>query len=144
MNKLDWIIVDTEHKENDVCFSGVKRPLRQRFYAGHPHINPFFKGTPSGIQRAIMDLLRFDIGKLKVFNTNLFLENNYAKAYKSHGKSGIDYFNFIRHDPLSNFIFLKRLKEFEILETDSVLNRVLEMREKEYIEALELQYGYKK
>jgi glycosyltransferase involved in cell wall biosynthesis len=144
MNKLDWIIVDTEHKESDVCFSGVKRPLRQRFYAGHPHINPFFKGTPSGIQRAIMDLLRFDIGKLKVFNTNLFLENNYAKAYKSHGKSGIDYFNFIRHDPLSNFIFLKRLKEFEILETDSVLNRVLEMSEKEYIEALELQYGYKK
>ena len=143
MNKLDWVVVDTDHQESDICFRGVTRPIRQRFYAGHPHINPFFKGTPSGIQRAIMDILRFDIGKLKIFNTNLFLQNNYDKSYKSHGKFGADYFNFIRHDPLSNFIFLKRLKNFNIIEADSVLNKVLEMNEKQYIEALELQYGNK-
>ena len=143
MNELDWIIVDTDQRDSDISFLGVIKPIRQRFYVGHPHINPLFKGTPSGIQRAVMDLLRFDIKRLKVFNTNLFLQNNYAKAYKSHGKLGIDYYNFIRHDPISNFVFLKRLKEFNIIETDSVLDKILDMSEKEYIEELQNQYGYK-
>jgi len=143
MNRLDWIIMDTIHGEKDICFLGIKKPLRKRFYAGHIHVNPFFKGTPSGIQRAIMDLMRFNISKIKIFNTNLFLDNNYDKSYKSHGKKGVDYFDFIRHDPLSNFIFLKSLKENALIETDDILAKILKMSKEEYIEALENQYGNK-
>jgi hypothetical protein len=90
-----------------------------------------------------MDLLRFETSKVKVFNTNLFLENNYAKAYKSRGKMGADHFNFFWHDPLSNFIFLKRLNDYDIIDTDTILTNILKMNENEYIEQLEVRYTHK-
>lgn len=141
MNELDWVIMDTPHSENDICFLGLNTNIRQRYSAGHAFATTMLKGAPSGIQRVIMDLLRFNIGSIKVFNTNLFLENNYAKAYRSRGKLGADYFNFFWHDPLSNFIFLQRLKASNTIDADEVLSKILVMSENEYIDALELRYG---
>jgi len=141
MNKLDWVIMDTSHSENDICFLGLNTNFRKRYSAGHAFATTMLKGAPSGIQRVIMDLLRFNIGKIKVFNTNLFLENNYAKAYRSRGKLGADHFNFFWHDPLSNFIFLQRLRASGTIDTDEVLSKILEMSETEYIDALEIRYG---
>jgi hypothetical protein len=141
MNQLDWVIMDTSHSEDDICFLGLNTNIRQRYPAGHAFATTMLKGAPSGIQRVIMDLLRFDTGKIKVFNTNLFLENNYAEAYRSRGKQGADHFNFFWHDPLSNFIFLKRLKASSTIDTDEILSKILEMSETEYIDALELRYG---
>ena len=143
MSELDWVIMDTAHKEDDICFLGVNADIRPRYFAAHMFASTFFKGAPSGIQRVLMDILRFDTGKVKVFNTNLFLENNYAKAYKSRGKMGADHFNFFWHDPLSNFTFLKRLKEHNIIDTDSILTTILKMNEHQYIEELEVRYAHK-
>ncbi|CAA6819762.1 MAG: Glycerophosphoryl diester phosphodiesterase [uncultured Sulfurovum sp.] len=141
MNELDWVIIDTSHKEDDICFLGLETNIRPRYMAGHAFATTMLKGAPSGIQRVIMDIIRFNTGKIKVFNTNLFLKNNYANAYRSRGKLGIDEFNFFWHDPLSNFIFLKRLKESKMIDSDEVLSKVLEMTENQYIDALELRYG---
>jgi len=143
MNELDWVIIDTPHSLDDISFMGVTKPIRKRYYAAHPFANPMFKGASSGIQRAILDLMRFNVKKIKVFNTNLFLENNYDINYASRGKLGVEYFNFHWHDPLSNFIFLKRLQSFSLIESDEVLDKILKMSKKEYIEALELRYGNK-
>jgi glycosyltransferase involved in cell wall biosynthesis/tetratricopeptide (TPR) repeat protein len=143
MSELDWVIMDTAHKEDDLCFLGVNADIRPRYFAAHMFATTFFKGAPSGIQRVLMDLLRFETSKVKVFNTNLFLENNYAKAYKSRGKMGADYFNFFWHDPLSNFTFLKRLKEYAIIDADEVLSEILQMNENDYIEQLEMRYAHK-
>lgn len=143
MNELDWVIVDSPHSLDDISFTGVTKPIRKRYYAAHPFANPMFKGASSGIQRAILDLMRFNVKKIKVFNTNLFLENNYDKNYPSRGKLGVKYFNFHWHDPLSNFVFLKRLQSFSLIESDEVLNKILKMSKQEYIEALELRYGSK-
>lgn len=143
MNELDWVIMDSPHSLDDISFTGVTTPIRKRYYAAHPFANPMFKGASSGIQRAILDLMRFNVKKIKVFNTNLFLENNYDKNYASRGKLGVEYFNFHWHDPLSNFVFLKRLQSFSLIESDEVLNKILKMSKKEYIEALELRYGNK-
>jgi len=143
MNELDWIIIDSPHSLDDISFIGITKPMRKRYYAAHPFANPMLKGASSGIQRAIMDLMRFNVKKIKVFNTNLFLENNYDKNYASRGNLGVEYFNFHWHDPLSNFVFLKRLHSFSLIESDEVLDRILKMSKKEYIEALELQYGNK-
>ena len=143
MNELDWIIVDSPHSLDDISFTGVTKPIRKRYYSAHPFANPMFKGASSGIQRAIMDLMRFNVKKIKIFNTNLFLENNYDKCYESRGKLGVEYFNFHWHDPLSNFIFLKRLHSFSLIETDSVLEKILKMSKVSYIEELALQYGKK-
>ena len=141
MNQLDWAIFDTGHNKNSVCFAGVKSNLRPRYYDAHNYANPYFKGTANGIQRVLLDLLRFDTGKIKIYNSNLFLENSYEKKYKSRGSLGADHFNFIWHDPLSNFIFLKRLKEFNIIESDDVLTKILRLTSKEYIFELDKRYG---
>ena len=143
MNQLDWVIIDTAHEEEDICFLGLDTNIRKRYSAGHAFATTMLKGAPSGIQRVIMDLLRFKTGRIKVFNTNLFLENNYAKAYKSRGKLGADYFNFFWHDPLSNFIFLKRLENNRVIDADNILSEILQMSEDGYIDALELRYGIK-
>ena len=54
---------------------------------------------------------------------------------------GADHFNFIWHDPLSNFIFLKRLNEFGIVDADEVLSKILKLGSKEYIAELGKRYG---
>jgi len=143
MNELDWAIYDTGHNKDSICFTGVTTNLRSRYYDAHDYANPYFKGTANGVQRALLDLLRFKIKKIKIYNTNLYLENSYEKNYKSRGSLGADHFNFIWHDPLSNFIFLKRLKEFKIIDTDEVLTKILDLTPDEYIEALEERYGRK-
>jgi len=143
MNELDWIVFDTGHTKDSLCFSGVKKPMRARYYAAHNYANPYLKGTANGIQRVLLDLLRFNVGRIKVYNTNLFLENSYEKNYKSRGSLGADHFNFIWHDPLSNFIFLKRLKEFNIIDADEILEKILRLTPSSYIDALEERYGRK-
>ena len=143
LNELDWVIVDSPHSLDDIAFTGVTKPIRKRYYAAHPFANPMLKGAPSGIQRVILDLMRFNVKKIKVFNTNLFLENNYDKNYVSRGKLGVKYFNFHWHDPLSNFLFLKRLHSFSLIEVDEILNNILKMSKEEYAKALELRYGDK-
>ena len=143
MNELDWAIFDTAHRKDDVCFLGVEANLRQRYLIAHPHINSYFKGTSNAIQRVLLDLLRFNTGKITVYNTNLFLENSYHKNYKSRGTLGAEHLIFNWHDPLSNFVFLKRLKEFNMIDTDEVLSNILKMNNEEYIDALEERYGIK-
>ena len=141
INELDWAIFDTGHNENSICFTGVTTNLRSRYCDAYDYANPYFKGTANGIQRVLLDLLRFKVGKIKIYNTNLYLENSYEENYKSRGSLGADHFNFIWHDPLSNFIFLKRLKEFSIIDTDEVLAKILHLTPRQYIESLDEQYG---
>jgi len=143
MNELEWAIFDTAHKKESICFLGVEANLRQRFLIAHAYLNPYFKGTSNAIQRVLLDLLRFDTSKITIYNTNLFLESNYHKSYKSRGTLGAEHLIFNWHDPLSNFIFLKRLKVFNMIETDSVLSDILTMSSQEYIDALEERYGIK-
>jgi hypothetical protein len=143
MNELDWVVFDAEHTKDDVCFLGVDAKLRQRHLIAHIHLNPYFKGTANAIQRVLLDLLRFDTGKITIYNTNLFLESNYHKDYKSRGSLGAEHLILNWHDPLSNFIFLKRLKEFNIIDTDNLLSSILKMSKNEYIDALEERYGLK-
>ena len=141
MNELDWVIGDMWHKENDLCFTGVNTNFRLRYFDANDYANPYFKGTTNGIQRILLDILRFDVGKIKVYNSNLFLDNSYEENYKSRGTLGADHLNFIWHDPISNFIFLKRLKEYNIIDVDSILDNILKLTPSEYINEIEKRYA---
>ena len=141
MNKLDWLIYDKANKKESVCFVGFIKKMRSVYYSADAFANPYVKGTPSAIQRTLLDLLRFKVGKIKIYNSNLFLNNKYDNNYKSRASLGADHLNFIWHDPVSNFIFLKRLKKFDIIDTDEVLSKILEQSADEYIDALEVRYG---
>lgn len=143
MNDLDWVISDFDHKKNDKCFNGLMTNLRPRYKAGHAFANPFFKGTPNGVQRALLDLLRFDFKEIKVFNTNLFLDNNYAESYRTGKQLDVNSFIFTHHDPVSNFVFLQRLYEHKIISADTTLSKVLALTKKEYVDALQDRYGFK-
>lgn len=117
---------------------------RKRLKAWHYLFSPFLLDMPNSIQQVLMDVLRFSPGKVKVFNSNLYMSLAYAKGYFSKCYQ-VDELTLSRplsvHDPVSNFLFMQRLFMQGAIETDSVLARVLEMSEIEYIQALNGRYG---
>ncbi|WP_186171462.1 XcbB/CpsF family capsular polysaccharide biosynthesis protein [Vibrio chagasii] len=139
MNNLDWVVSDVIHNENDPCFYGVKTRVRNRYKSGHPKYTTLYKGTNNAVQRALIDLLRFKPKNIKVFNSNLFLDNNYTAGYNTKLVNPSDY-GFTRHDPIGNFTLIKNLWLNEIIEVDSELKRVIALSEEEYCEALEYRY----
>ncbi len=139
MNGLDWIVCDYNQNAMSKCFEGLKSPIRPRFKAGHDFVNPFFKGTANAVQRCLLDLLRFPCASIKVFNSNLFLDGNYSPGYRT--EASVANYNFMRHDPVSNFIFLQRLRAHNLVEVDEVLGRVLEVDADGYVAELNARYG---
>lgn len=49
--------------------------------------------------------------------------------------------NFVRHDPVSNFICMKILLSNKIIETDEYLQEILGLSVTEYCDALEKQFS---
>ena len=76
-----------------------------------------------------------------MFNTNIFLDNNDSKGYTSDATKDVTKYGFTRHDPISNFIFLKAVYENSLIEADDVLSNILGMTKKEYIDAIQARYG---
>jgi glycerophosphoryl diester phosphodiesterase len=104
-------------------------------------LNPCFKGVLNAIPKAIVDLLLYEPIRIKVFNANLWLSQSNIEGYHVGFKRN-EVSRFIWHDPLSNFLFMKRLHENKVFEADCVLEEILSMNEEEYIS--KLQEFYKK
>jgi hypothetical protein len=142
LNSLQYAVVDFTHADTDACFDGVTVPKRQRLKAGHIFCNQFFKGTHNAIPRSIADLLRFDIKKIKVFNADMFASLNYQPDYReSTGEMLLK--TFVRHDPISNFSFMKDLWRAGSIQVDQRLGEVLSLSPEQYLEVLDRQYGAK-
>lgn len=142
LNTLKYIVADYTHRADDVCFSGVETPVRRRYPAGHPFANPLFKGTHNAVQRAIADLARFDVGEMKVFNSDLFISAEYASGYRQTS-SEVLCMGFTTHDPVSNFHFTRRMLECGVIAADARLTEILQMSDEQYVRELQLRYGHK-
>lgn len=142
MNDLQLIMYDTRKTAGifPELFAMVQKPMRIRYPIGYNHTNPFFKGTPNAVQRALFDILRFETGPIKIFNTNLWISNKVHPAYRNNQSYRVT--NLVRHDPLSNFIFTKRLLETGLIQADQGLAGVLALSEAAYIDALDACYGH--
>lgn len=117
---------------------------RKRLKAWHYLISPFLLDMPNSIQQVLMDVLRFSPGRVKVFNSNLYMSLDYAKGYfaKCYQTDELVLSRPLSvHDPVSNFLFMQRLFIRGAIEADCVLARVLEMSEVEYVRALNRSYG---
>lgn len=135
MNALDFTVIDEGSMKKAPWLSEVRSPIRPRLRAFQHTINPFLFGCPNGIQRVIMDMLRFNVKKIKVFNSNLFLDANYSGGYR---KKVFDPFpGFSLHDPVSNLIFLQRAYANGHFEADECLAEVLKLTPRAYVEALD-------
>jgi hypothetical protein len=92
---------------------------------------------------AILDLLRFGPGNIKVFNTDMMLSSGRFAGYKPEGDKPIDYTrSFIKtHDPILQYQIMRRLWSVGYIEGDVRFESVMKMGVREYLEELQKAYG---
>jgi len=101
---------------------------------GWSYDSPFLFGAPTAVQRVLMDVLRFRPSRVKIFNTNLYLDIVYPPEYNT---SNVNMFPaFSVHDPLSNFIFTRQCVKGWGVEIDEVLERILDLSADDYLKRL--------
>ncbi|HUE91261.1 hypothetical protein [Pseudomonas sp.] len=135
MRELRFAVLDQLSMQNYEFSKIGQCQSRQALNVGVYGCNPLLMGYANGIQRMLMDLARFPLGRVKVFNANLYLSKGYAGNYLQ-GKSADFFRAFSLHDPLSNFIFTKRMFDLGWLEADPVLREVLQFDADTYAEML--------
>lgn len=138
LNTLKLLLVDNSASLANPTIRAVSSPVHLRYPTADAFTNPFVKGSANAAQRALMDWLRFSPSRVKVFNANFFCENRTVPVYRKANYAALD---FVRHDPVSNFVIVKRLFEFGVIEADEVLGSILRMTPTQYISRLHSQYG---
>ena len=142
MDGLKLLFLDRASSFKIPTIMASRTPAVVRYPAGDEYTNPFFKGTANAVQRSLFDVLRYPIKRVKVFNANLFFDTSTAAAYRKYKPGGyVDAYNFCRHDPICNFLFLKRTWEAGVIEADELLSSVLRKSSDEYMEGLSMRYG---
>ncbi|MBH0239574.1 glycosyltransferase family 29 protein [Methylobrevis albus] len=122
---------------------GVKRvKFPPNLIAGRKD-TPFFAGTPNAFQRYIFDLFHYGASRIKIFNGNMWLDRNPTNPayHKGHFLNFNLPFVFIRHDIVSNFVFLKRMLERGYIEVDAVLHDILSMDVEHYVREMIATHG---
>lgn len=100
--------------------------------------NPLAYTENNALQRILLNLLMYEFKEIKVFNANLFINSSTIKAYRNYN----NYLKvFYQHDPVSNFIFTKKLYENKVIEVDAALADVLSLSVDEYVDKLDEAYG---
>ena len=95
---------------------------------------------------AVLDLLRFEPGSLKVFNTDMMLSSGRFAGYKAPDEKPIDYTrSFIKtHDPVVQFLILNRLWTVGHISGDERFEAVMAMGLEKYLLQLQEAYGARK
>jgi glycerophosphoryl diester phosphodiesterase len=140
MNSLDFVMVNAWVWNKWALKGSVTTRYRKRFEVFAHNENPFLFGAPNAMQRVALDLLRFEVKRIKLFNANLFLSTDYMAGYEKGPRKNF-FAAFSYHDPVANFACLKRLHEMGAVELDGVLRRVLSLTRKSYVDELVLRYG---
>lgn len=127
---LDWAVF-SGGRDFGINYSG---PKIRKVFSVYKY-NPCFKGGLNAIPKAIVDIILHEPAAIKVFNANLWLSQSRIPGYHVDFKRN-EVNRFIWHDPVSNFLIMKKFYEKNVIEVDEVLKFILEMKEGEYIEKL--------
>lgn len=138
--ELDYLIHQRVSPREFSEFENSNIPLREMLFSWRTSTNPYLLGQPNAVQKVLFDILRFSTGKIKVFNSNLFVSKSLNSAYR---QSNITSHEFIWHDVFSQFVFTKRLFETGVIEADKILSDVLSMSLHEYAQEMNEVYGNK-
>jgi len=138
INELRWAVVEELNKAGLQWLSKASIPVREHL-RGWLFESPFLFGGPNAVQRVIMDILRFDPARIKIFNFNLYLTSNFSSGYAD---TAMNVFPVMAvHDPISNLIFTKKCVARWGVETDAVAEEILNMTPDEYMDAIVKQYA---
>ncbi|MHB0819798.1 hypothetical protein ACYCFK_16145 [Stutzerimonas stutzeri] len=138
MNELQWVVVEENDWSGLKWLERVRVPLRKHLRAWS-YDSPFLFGTPNAVQRVLMDILRFDPLRVKIFNFNLYLTSSFAGGYAD---TQMNVFPIMAiHDPISNFLFTKKCFEHWGVEVDEVAEGILNMTAEKYMAEVVRQYS---
>lgn len=111
----------------------------------------FESGSANGMQNSIYDLLQFSPKRIKLFCTDFFIGQGYVKTYQNARKGATiesmlsPQFNsnsMRLHDGFSNFLFLKQMKELNIIEVDRTAKEILDLDISAYANKIQELYGH--
>lgn len=99
--------------------------------------NPYvICGAPQALQSILYDLLRFNPSHVKVCGFTFYASKiSYRDGYSTPTERIL--YDLARHDAIGNFIFAKKIYNNGFFEGDDEVERILNMNDKEYLEALE-------
>lgn len=107
----------------------------------------YFSGEGNAIPNMIFDLIRFEPYKIKLFSSTLYLgsktfADDFTKTYSSRSANNLVVSKNIRsHDPLSQFIFLKKGFRGQLFIADSSSESTLNLTCNEYLIKLMSKYS---
>ncbi|MCQ4243007.1 hypothetical protein [Stutzerimonas stutzeri] len=138
MNALLWVVVEERNRPDVRWLDNVCTPVREHL-RGWGYESPFLFGAPNAVQRVLMDVLRFQPARLKVFNSNFYVTANFAGGYRD---CQMNMFPALAiHDPVSNFLFTRQCLRNWNVEADSVVGEVLSLEVDDYMDHLGRQYA---
>lgn len=119
---------------------------RPEFRAPRNYRSLLLQGSFHGMPNAIVDLLKCQPARLKIFNADLMLTVSRHAGYKAHAQTVEQharlFLNTLKlHDPLVQFVFLNVAYQSGRLEGDAMFSRVMDMGEAGYMQALQQVYG---
>ena len=98
------------------------------------------------LQLALLDILfNGTPEEVKIYKSDIMLSFARAENYLYPGhpaaKDGIRSFNFSKHDPISNFIFLKNFYHIGLFKADKRMEKVLDMSVSKYCQEMQKIYS---
>ena len=98
--------------------------------------------SPNALQNMLADLLLYQPKEIKVFSIDMGLTSKRDASYGVFGKSYWDkYYPKASHDPYSNYLFIERLYNNNLISVDSKLKKILDLGIVDYM--MQLQEVYK-
>lgn len=138
MNSLLWVVVEDRKRADLEWLSKVFVPVREHI-RGWSYDVPFLFGTPNAVQRVLLDILRFQPSRVKIFNTNFYLTSNFSGGYRDCQMNMFP--GLAIHDPVSNFLFTRKCLHNWNVEADAVASEVLSLELDDYLDRLGRQYA---
>ncbi len=122
-----------------------KQPLLQ-LRTPRNHRSLLMQGSFHSMPNAILDLLKCYPKKIKIFHADLMLTVSRFEGYKAHAEKEAEHARIFidtmkNHDPVAQFSFLEIAYKSGLLEGDSMFQRVMELGEEKYMQALQAVYG---
>ncbi|WP_415900106.1 hypothetical protein [Neptuniibacter sp. QD48_11] len=101
----------------------------------------FFNGKMTAIQTILTDILRYNPSSIKIAGTTFFCSDSlYTSAKYMSVRSNV-YYDLARHDPISNFIFVKFLYDLNLVSLDDITKKIVDMSLIDYLENISNNLG---
>jgi len=145
---LPWLV----HKHSYDA-TGLQQKLSQLSgYHFHTRKMPnlsqaLFNGKFNAIPNLLLDLLRFQPSRIKVFHADLMLSVNRTEGYRAPSEEELsDKYNFhlddfTNIDPITQFYTLRTLFDDGKIEGDPRFSKVMQMDEASFMDQLQTNYG---